>query len=322
MAKKLAYERFFWFHSEIKAGRHPNARKLAEEFEIAPKTAQLAIEFMRDRLNAPLEYSYRERGYLYTDDAFELPAFWLNEQEIIALCLARQLAASIPDRKLKDALGKVLKTLFRHLSDKIGIEYDDVVEKISLKNVEYYGTDEAIFEKAVTSLFAGRAAEIVYHSPYLNQTSERTILPSHLLNYMGNWHLIAYCSARKALRTFVHSRIRKYNLTDGQIPLPENLPRIRDYIRENFGIFYGGEKTEAVLCFSAKTSGLVREQIWHKKQVAEHKDDGRLVLRIPVSDLREIKREVLKYGADVEVLAPATLREEVKAEIEKMGKIY
>ncbi|MFH1674302.1 MAG: hypothetical protein ABIF87_12875 [Pseudomonadota bacterium] len=74
MAKKLAYERYFWFHSEIKADRYPNARILSEEFEVSQKTAQLDVEFMRDRMSAPLEYSYKNKGYFYTDDSFELPS--------------------------------------------------------------------------------------------------------------------------------------------------------------------------------------------------------------------------------------------------------
>ncbi len=322
MARKLTYERFYWFHNQVKAGRYPNARDLAEEFEVSPKTAQLDIEFIRERLNAPLEYSYKDRGYFYTDGAFELPAIWLNEKEIIALSLARRLAASIPDRRLKESLGKVLKNLFQHLSDKIGIEFEDIVEKISLKNVEYYGTDEALFEKVINSLFKAQLVEIVYYSPHQKETSERKILPLHLLNYMGNWHLIAYCTLKNALRTFVLSRIKEYKPSDGQISLPENLPRIRDYIRENFGIFYGGETVEVTLSFAPKVAGFVREQIWHKKQVMEDGECGRLILKVPVSDLREIKREVLKYGAEVKVLAPEVLREEVKAEIERMGRVY
>jgi len=37
---------------------------------------------------------------------------------------------------------------------------------------------------------------------------------------------------------------------------------------------------------------------------------------------REIKREILKYGSQVEVLSPQALREEVKEEIEKMNELY
>ena len=54
MSDKLRYERFFWFHGRIKAGKFPNAGHLVEEFEISRRTAYRDIDFMRDRLQAPL----------------------------------------------------------------------------------------------------------------------------------------------------------------------------------------------------------------------------------------------------------------------------
>ncbi|MBI5102660.1 MAG: hypothetical protein HZB33_12630 [Nitrospirae bacterium] len=63
MAKKLTYERFRWLHGEVKAGLYPNANKLAEMFEISGKQAQRDIEFLRDRLGAPLQYNADKRGY-------------------------------------------------------------------------------------------------------------------------------------------------------------------------------------------------------------------------------------------------------------------
>ena len=41
-----------------------------------------------------------------------------------------------------------------------------------------------------------------------------------------------------------------------------------------------------------------------------------------MADFREIKREVLRYGSQVEVISPTVLRQEVKKEIEKMRKVY
>jgi predicted DNA-binding transcriptional regulator YafY len=63
LGKKLALERYNWFHGQIKAKRHPNARKLAEGFEVSEKQAQREIEFMRDRLCAPLFYHTARKGY-------------------------------------------------------------------------------------------------------------------------------------------------------------------------------------------------------------------------------------------------------------------
>ena len=53
MGKKLSYERYYWFHGQIKTSHYPNARDLAEKFEISQKQGQREIEFMRDRLDAP-----------------------------------------------------------------------------------------------------------------------------------------------------------------------------------------------------------------------------------------------------------------------------
>ena len=91
MAGKLAYERYYWFHEQIKRNEHPNSKLLAEEFEISQKTAQRNIEFMRDRIAAPLEYSHADRGYYYTDKGYELPPIWLNESELENIYIFKDL---------------------------------------------------------------------------------------------------------------------------------------------------------------------------------------------------------------------------------------
>ena len=66
----------------------------------------------------------------------------------------------------------------------------------------------------------------------------------------------------------------------------------------------------------------VSEQIWHAEQEQTLYPDGSLCLTFPVADLREVKREILKFGSQVEVLYPEALRKEVKTEIDRMKKIY
>jgi len=64
------------------------------------------------------------------------------------------------------------------------------------------------------------------------------------------------------------------------------------------------------------------EQEWYEAQEVSTEPDGSLRLRFPVSGFAEVIREILKYGADVEVVEPARLRAMVKAEIRRMGKLY
>jgi predicted DNA-binding transcriptional regulator YafY len=50
--------------------------------------------------------------------------------------------------------------------------------------------------------------------------------------------------------------------------------------------------------------------------------DGCLELTVPVADFREIKMRILQFGADCEVVAPAALRQEIQAEIDKLTQLY
>lgn len=322
MAKKLAFERYHWFHGQIKANRCPNARSLAEHFEISTKQAQRDIQFLRERLDAPFIYRHEKKGYLYEDTGYELPPVWFREDEFLALCLALRLAAALPDENLKKSLGDFLDKFhtYRYLGTLPHLR--EIAEKVSVKNIQYYKVHEAIFHNTVDALFRNQPLKILYHSPHKNEATERLVLPLHLLCYMGSWHVIAFCTLRNELRDFALSRIKSVEVVSDMITLPHSMPSIKEYIRKNFGLISGEKSMDVCLKFAPDVSSWISEQIWHKKQTVSMDSDGNLFLRIPVADFREIRREILKFGSSVEVLSPKELRNEIKKEIEKMTAVY
>jgi hypothetical protein len=94
MGNVAALERMFWFDDQARRKRYPNATKLAERFELSPKTAQRCIDAMRDRFGAPLEYHASQKGYHYRDTSFALPHFQVSQEEVLAILLARKLLFS------------------------------------------------------------------------------------------------------------------------------------------------------------------------------------------------------------------------------------
>lgn len=322
MPSKVIYQRFLWFHNKIKEGKYPNTRTLAENFEITRKTAQRDVEFMRDRLDAPLVYVPEQRGYAYANNTYELPGFWLNEDGLTSLLLAYRLASMVPDVTIKTSLRSFLEQLLTKLSHVQTISIKDLSNKVSIRNIEYSKTSERVYHPILEALLSGRSVQIEYYSPHNSEKTTRNILPLHLLNYMGTWHIIAHCSLKNELRDFVLSRIKSITPCTDKIAVHISAEEVRDYIRRTFGIFRGRKTTEVCLQFSPDISPWITEQVWHPAQKTRTEPDGRLCLTIQVADFREIKREILKYGAQVEVISPASLREEVKEEIEKMKKIY
>jgi predicted DNA-binding transcriptional regulator YafY len=322
MSSKIIYERFLWFQNQIKKNNYPNTKTLAEQFEITRKTAQRDIGFMRDRMGAPLVYLHEKRGFAYADHTYELPGFWLDEESLTSLLLAYRLVSAVPDKTLKTSLRSFLERLLEKISFQKQISLKDLSSKISVRNVQYSQTKEKIYHAILEALLSAQAVRIEYHSPHNSQTTLRDILPLHLLHYMGTWHIIAHCALKNELRDFVLSRIHKIEPCENKIKSRFTSEQVRKYIRKTFGIFQGKQKESVCLCFSKDVSSWIAEQIWHPAQKISVKKDGRLCLTIPVADFREIKREILKYGSQVEVLSPKALRMEIIREIEKIKKIY
>ncbi|MDX9714142.1 MAG: WYL domain-containing protein [Dissulfurispiraceae bacterium] len=314
------FKRVLWFDSQVKHQRHPNAGNIAAHFEVSLRTAQRDIGYLRDDLNAPLHFNRSKNGYCYTDETFSLPACWLNEDNVIALALSARLASTIPDKEIKNDLSGIIQRVLCIFSSATGLNTEALSEKVSVKNVEYAAIDEQIFHAVVKALFDACPISITYYSPHKNQTTERTIMPLHLMHYMGSWHLIAFCSSRKDLRNFSISRIKSIQLSDRIIKVPKSIGSIKNYIRRHFGIMQGGRTQNVRLKISSSIAAWVSEQIWHPEQKMTYSKDGSIELSLPVGDFREIRRRILSYGADIEVLEPRELKKDIKNEILRMAK--
>jgi predicted DNA-binding transcriptional regulator YafY len=66
----------------------------------------------------------------------------------------------------------------------------------------------------------------------------------------------------------------------------------------------------------------VSKETWHSQQEGEFELDGAYVLKVPYSDPRELVMDILKYGEDVEVLAPAELRQMVREQLTGANRLY
>lgn len=317
MAKKFAFERYIWFHSKLKAGRYPKLADLAQKFEISPRQAAREIDFMKNFFSAPIEYSRERYGYYYSESGFELPNIWLGQEEIVALIISKRISTAIPDRRLK----KKIDYYFAKIASSTDFDFQDLEKRVSLKNIHYYTVAPEVFAGCAFALAKKRRMRITYRSAYSAESRERTISPLHLLLYLGNWHLIAHCHSRGDLRDFVLSRLTEMEILSE--PVSESLLArdIKSMIDRHYGIFLQGQEKTVRIRFRGRSVGIVRDQSWFAgQQVAEEKDS--LLLSFPVTDYREVLGDILRFGADAEVLEPAELRALVTDTVRGMERLY
>ena len=313
-------ERFFWFHDRVKTGRHPNARHLAERFEISRKTAQRDIERMRDRLFAPLEYDAVRKGYYYTADHFDLPFLPASQQEILCLLLARKVLSQSAGGYISREIGRLLDKLYAAVRS-AGLTPGNAESAFSATWVGYTPALEVAFRQTAFALLKNQLIRFTYRSPATDQCTIRTVEPHHLQHYMASWVLTAWCRKRRDWRKFYLARMTDLQvLTESYEPRPAS--QWRPLLESSFGLFQGARTVPVTLRFCPFRARWIRHQHWHPDQCLTEQPDGCLELTVPVSDFREIKMQIMQFGADVEVIAPEELRREIEAEIAKMNHLY
>jgi hypothetical protein len=77
-----------------------------------------------------------------------------------------------------------------------------------------------------------------------------------------------------------------------------------------------------VLEFSAGRSKWVRHESWHPQQVGTLHVDGRYTLKGPYSDERELLGDIMRFGAEVKVLGPSSLQQQLSNELSKALQLY
>jgi len=320
MGDNLVLERYYWFDNQVRKKRFPNANTLAEKFEISAKTAQRSIDFMRDRICAPLEYDQSHKGYLYSDDSFALPSFHVSQEEMVSILLARNLLSNSAGGLISRAIQSFGRKLFVTMGQ-IGFSPDKLRDAFSAVWNGYSPSQATTFRVVLNALLQNRLLRCSYVSPASGQKTYRTIAPHHLQHYMGSWVLIGWCHLKQDWRKFFLSRMSDPIMSDDSFS-----PRLKrewePLIQSSFGIFQGGKPVPVVLQFNPFRAQWIHEQVWHPDQKMEILPNGELRLVLPVTDFREVKMKVLQFGADVEVIEPVELRKEIREEIGKMAKIY
>ena len=158
-------------------------------------------------------------------------------------------------------------------------------------------------------------------NPHQYTQTDRTISPQQLIYYRDNWYIAAYCHYRNELRVFAIDNISSSKILEQSAEVI-NPQQLEQFLTSSYGIFSGIAQHIVVLEFSKSRAKWVADESWHPKQQGQWLKNGNYQLSIPFNDSRELIMDILKHGAEVEVIAPEFLREAVIKQIAAMQNIY
>ena len=314
-------ERIFRLHRCLKSRQPPSLAKLMDELEASRATINRDLEYMRLHMGAPITYDRDTNGYRYAADApeFELPGLWFNQSELHALLACEQLLEEVQPGLLSPYIGP-LRARIRKLLEQGSTSAEAVGTRVLLRSVARRDVDSERFGTVAAAAVGQRQLRIDYMGRARERSTTRTVHPQRLVRYRDNWYLVAWCESAADLRIFSLDRItaaRPLEVKAKDVPAAE----LDRQLGASFGIFTGTARAWAVLRFTAHAARWVEAETWHTDQIGQWRGDA-YELQVPYSDPRELLMDILKYGPEVEVVAPEELRSEIARRLHSAAARY
>lgn len=314
-------QRIYDLHTWINDGKRVTKAWLAAQWGVSRSTVKRDLNFMRTRLDMPVEWDEARGAFTFTRPCEALPFLILTRREALVIALASRVCGGI----FGASFGAAFEGILRKIAPVLGSAVSRAVaamEHVHAPPVMPAGPGEFDLLLPILDAIEGRQAlQFGYTKPGSAKPEKRVVHPLDIGLLDNLLRLIAHDRARGEVRDFVLTRIRDLK------PLNEIFERPGDFdakrrIETSAGSHAGGEVHDIHIALAPIAAAYARERPWHATQVLTPLPDGRTQLALRLSDLPGIKSLVLRWAAHAEVLAPACLRDEVRRDLHAALRQY
>lgn len=318
-------DRLYKIEMLIRTRGHVSFAALRDELEVSPATLKRDLEYLRDRMGAPIEYDRDVNGYRfgaeYRGQRHELPGLWFSERELYSLLMANQLLGEIDEPGM---LGRHLQPLVERIHQMLGTGEADartLLRRVRIISPAKRPVPSRFFELVGEALVRRRRVHMRYLTRTRGEVSERDVSPQRLVHHRNTWYLDAWCHAKERLLRFALDAVQDAGALDEkakEVPLKQ----VEAEMDAGYGIYAGGQRQWATLVFDAQAAQWVSREQWHVEQRGRWLDDGRWELVVPYAEETEIVMDVLRHGDQVVVTAPAPLVKAVGRKLAAAARRY
>ncbi|MDQ3548070.1 MAG: WYL domain-containing protein [Chloroflexota bacterium] len=287
------------------APRYWTRKRLAGKFEVSERSITSDFDIIKHRLKFDLKND-RGNGY-YFATVPQLPSVSYSISEALALILAARAArqfSGVPQRELSMAITR--------LSSVIPGELRAMVEQLSNDGPgESDPHREEILSRCSQSISAAHSIDLVYAAASADGAeTERRIDPYAVFTYDRSWHVVGFCHLREDVRMFKVDRIRSAAQSGISFARKPGFD-LEALLSIGWGLMRGLNLPveDVVLRFKPPASRWIAEERWHDSQQVIALPDGRIEFRVTIQVTPEFQSWVFRYGRDVEIVAPNTLRD-------------
>jgi predicted DNA-binding transcriptional regulator YafY len=321
-------ERFYKI-DQLLQSRRPGVVPIAtflDELDVSLATFKRDLEYMRERLYAPIVWDREQNGYRFEaaeedkGHPYQLPGLWFSPAEAQALLTMEHLIEGLEPSLLGPHL-EPLKLRLRALLSAGDHTAEQVRKRIHVIPFGARKHEPKHFALLASAVLGRQRLAITYYNRTRDEETRREVSPQRLVYYRANWYLDGWCHLRNDIRSFGLDAIRAAEMVAGRVKDVSDTD-LDEVLAAGYGIFSGKKVQWAALRFTPERARYVALEEWHSKQRARWDKDGSYTLEIPYSSEGELVMDILRFGADVEALAPPSLRAMVAERVAALAKLY
>jgi predicted DNA-binding transcriptional regulator YafY len=316
------YERLHTMADMINKGRCPSPEDFCRMFEVAKRTVFDDIRLLRERTGEDIVYDHFKGGYINRNPKQKLLEFELDTGELFALTLGKDMLAEYSGTTFEPILRRAIEKISDRLPERVKIDMNELRSIVHFKPVGMVSIPRQIFLDFNRACQTDKSIEMEYFAAHKGEITTRKIDPYRLVESRGAWYVVGYCHLRDELRMFALHRVSSHKLVNGPVEPKFTPEKIDAYVSSAFLLEKGEPEQQVTIRFNPVAARYVRERKWHASQKQSNNEDGGCTLSFTTCRLDEVKRWVLEYGANAEVLEPPALRDMMAQEFAQGSQLY
>jgi predicted DNA-binding transcriptional regulator YafY len=194
-----------------------------------------------------------------------------------------------------------------------GLDQSVSVRTVGLKD---YSRSRDVLDVLTRSVRHKFTTCINHRTAQFEKGIEREVDPYRLWYVNNGIYLVAQDHRSGEVRAFAAERIASARATNRRFEIPSGFDFER-FTQSAFGVIWGNPQ-QVKIHFSREQAPYIQERTWHASQKIETHANGSIDLTMRVGNLWEIKRWLIGYGADAQVLQPKELAKEIEVECARL----
>lgn len=301
----------------LRSGRRVVAKEAARELGVDERTIRRDLkQVLADQYRLPVRYDRGQRVWYYEGEAATLPGTLVSTADRLALLIGLHAAEQFRGTPIQAQLADMYRRLLELLPPETRTGYQAMAKKIRFEGPPLDPVPRGVWDTLLNALEEPTVLKMVYQTGHSGVIGERCLDPYGLIARHREWYVVGWDHKRKAVRTFLLSRIRSINDTGEPFEMREGFD-LDVYLSTAVDSHQStGPVHRVKLRFAADAAALGEEYRSNGTQKVSLDALGRVVVEFETGALYAVERDVLAWGGRVEALEPRELRESVSERAE------